>query len=94
MCTIRILYVYLCIQFFDVLVFYSHLKFKILKTLKTEFTLKELKRIHAVMQKEERSQEKIVKSRLKQNLPTGRTEAIELAQVIKQKCFDSFRNTI
>ena len=65
-----------------------------MKTLKTEFTLKELKRIHAVMQKEVRSQEKIVKSRSEQNLPTGRTKAIELAEVISQKCFDSFKHTI
>ena len=65
-----------------------------MKTLKTEFTLKELKRIHAVMQKEVRSQEKIVKSRPEQFQTTGRPKAIELAQVISQKCFDSFKNTI
>jgi len=65
-----------------------------LKTLKTEFTLKELKRIYAVMQKELRSQESIVQSRSKQNLPTGRIEAIKLAKVISQKCFDSFSHTI
>ena len=62
-----------------------------MKTLKTEFTLKDLKRIYAVMQKEIQSQEKIVKS---SDGFLHRKEAIKLAQVIKQKCFDSFKHTI
>ena len=65
-----------------------------MNTVRTEFTLEELKRIYAVMQKEVRSQRKIVESRSQQNLPKGRTEAIKLAEAIQNKCFDSFSHTI